>query len=154
MTGPGTPGEAVGSNISRLAGVVRTAEIARGRIDHALVFSTNNACRGVYRYPATKTDGPSDRSDCIPEGARVQLDPSLDVASMPGLTKAERVVAKALQTYGAYAMDIGGANMAFIFEDPSGRADPYPAAGLGWDYIGMDGIPWSKLRVLRNWNGN
>jgi hypothetical protein len=154
IAGPGTPGVAVGSNISRLAGVVRTAEIAQGRIDHALVFSTNNACSGVYRYPAGKTDGRSSRMDCIPHGARIQLDPTLDVATMPGLTKAERSVAKALQTYGAYSMDSGGANMAFIFEDPSGRADPYPAAGLSFDYIGMDGIPWSKLRVLRNWNGS
>lgn len=153
LDGSGTPGAAVGSGISRLAGVVRIREVQQGRIDHALVFSTNNACQSVRRYPASKTDGASARADCIPEGARVQLDPSLDVAALPGLSKGERMVAQALQTYGAYAIDNGGANMAFIFETPSGEADPYPGVGFGWDYFGMDRIPWSRLRVLRAWDG-
>lgn len=152
LDGPGTPGSAVGSGISRLAGVVRADEIRRGRIDHALVFSTNNACRSSYRFPASKTDGSSNQADCIAEGARIQLDPSIDLASVPGLTRGERAVARALQLYGAYAIDNGGANMAFVFEVPRGD-DPYPDAGLAWDYFGMDRIPWSGLRVLSSWNG-
>lgn len=153
VDGSGTPGAAVGSGISRLAGVVRVSEVEQGRIDHALVFSTNNACRSVRRYPASKTDGASARTDCIPEGARVQLDPRIDVDALPGLSAGERMVARALQTYGAYAIDNGGANMGFVFETPSGEADPYPGIGFGWDYFGMDRIPWSKLRVLRQWDG-
>jgi hypothetical protein len=153
INGSGTPGAAVGSGISRLAGVVRTSEVRQGRIDHALVFSTNNACRSVKRFPASKTDGASSRTDCIPEGARVQLDPAINVEALPGLTAGERMVARALQTYGAYAIDNGGANMAFVFETPSGESDPYPAVGFGWDYFGMDRIPWNRLRVLRQWDG-
>ncbi len=152
LDGPGTPGAAVGAGVSRLAGVVRAREIADGRIDHALVFSTDNACTQAYRYPASKTDGGSTRPDCIPEGARIQLDPAVDVDAL-GLGSAERAVARALQTYGAYAIDNGGAPMAFIFENPAGEADPYPAAGLRWDYFGLDGIPWHSLRVLRQWDG-
>lgn len=151
--GSGTPGAAVGAGVSRLAGVVRIAELQAGRIDHALVFSTDNACRGTRRFPASKTDGASLRPDCVPEGARLQLDPAVDVEALPGITPGERIVARALQTYGAYAIDNGGARMAFSFEMPSGEADPYAELGFTWDYFAMDRIPWNRLRVLRAWDG-
>jgi hypothetical protein len=154
IDGPGTPGQAVGAGLSRLAGVVRADEIASGVIDHALVLSTNNACPSVYRYPASKTDGRSSRSDCVPEGARIQLDPSIDVNALAGATRAEKIVARALQVYGAYVIDNGGAKMAYIFEVPSGEADPYCGSGLCSDYQAMQHIPWSRLRVLRAWNGS
>lgn len=153
VDGDGRGSTTTGAGISRLAGVVRTYEIRNGRIDHPLVFSTNNACQSVFRYPATKTDGASGRSDCIPEGARVQLDPSINVDSLVGLTAAERMVAKALQTHGAYNIDNGGARWAFIFETPIDESSPYPAVGLNRDYQAMSGIPWNRVRVLRQWDG-
>jgi len=138
--------------------VVRVEEIARGRIDHALVFSTNNPCRDDHRYPATKTDGDSSRADCVPEGARVQLDPSIDLDTV-ALTSAERTIATALQIYGAYAVDTGGAPMAFYFEvasdsTPSHPGSVYTDAGLTKDYYSLANIPWEGLRVLRSWDGN
>lgn len=147
---------AVGAGVSRLAGVVRTYEIEQGVIDHALVFSTEY-CLGPdggtnFRFPATKTDGKYIGSDGIPEGARVQLDPAINVDAIAGISKGEKAVAKALQKYGAYAIDCGGAAMAFSFENPIGKNDPYPAAGLVNDYFEMDKIPWDKLRVLKAWN--
>lgn len=150
----GTPlGGATGAGIPLLSGLVRLSDVRRGHIDHALTFSSANACAGRHGYPAVKTDGLSHQADCIPEGARVQLDPSVDVARLPGLTKAERMVALALQKYGAYCRDRGGARMAIIFEDPAGKPNPYQAAGLRWDYQRLSHIPWSKLRMLRSWNG-
>jgi hypothetical protein len=146
-------GGAVGAGFSGLAGLVRAFEIRQGRIDHALHFSTDNACAGRFAYPATKTDGASSAADCVPEGARVQLDPSVDVAAIPGITPGERTVARAMQVYGAYNRDNGGAPMAFGFENPAGRADPYPAAGLTPDYYAFPHIPWKRLRVLASWNG-
>jgi hypothetical protein len=153
IDGIGNGGAATGSDISRLAGVVRTFEMRQGVINHALVFSTNNACHGVYRFPAGTTDGSSLRSSCIPEGARIQLDPSINVDAIANMTAGERMVAKALQKYGAYAIDNGGANMAFVFEVPSGETNPYPSVGFSGDYFGMDRIPWTRLRVLRQWDG-
>lgn len=146
---------AVGAGISRLAGLVRVNEIRNGDIPHALVFSSAKACRGSYRYPATKTDGNSSAANCIPEGARIQLDPSIDVDSIAGITPGERTIAKALQTYGAYVGDTGGANMAFPFEVPTSEdgTNPYPAAGLAWDYHNMAHIPWNRIRVLGSGTG-
>ncbi|MCL7960264.1 MAG: hypothetical protein M8861_08735 [marine benthic group bacterium] len=147
-----------GAGVSHLAGVIRVEEIAQGRIDHALVFSTNNACRDVYRFPATKTDGKSSRIDCVAEGARIQLDPAVALDGL-GLTPAERAIAQALQTYGAYAIDTGGTPMAFYFEiasdaTPSDPGSVYTGSGLLNDYFVLDAIPWEHLRVLNTWDGS
>ena len=152
--GRGPSGGATGAGVNLLAGVVRTDEIRAGRIEHALSFGTDNACVGTYRYPATKTDGASPRGDCIPQGARVQLDPRIDVEAIPGITEGEITVARALQEYGAYARDNAAAPMAFAFEKPTDGRDPYPTAGFRWDYYDMPHIPWDRLRVLRAWDGD
>jgi hypothetical protein len=144
----------------RLAGVIRVHEIEQGVISHALVMSIDNACKDVFREPALKTDGTSTREDCTPRGARLQLHPGIDLGALPELTKAERAVARALQEYGVYVIDSGGAPMAISFElarDASSASDPgavYAAAGLAWDYYALSHVPWRRLRVLRQWDGS
>ena len=153
LSGSGWGGASTGSGASRLAGVVRASEIQAGWIDHALVLQTDNVCRGTYRAPALKTDGDSTRSDCLPEGARLQLDPSIDVSSLPGITSAERTVARALQLYGGYVIDRGGSPLSVSFEKLPGSTTTSPGAayveaGLRWDYDGLPHVPWNRLRVL------
>lgn len=144
----------LGFGASRLAGVIRCHEIAAGVINHALVFATNNQKTVDYRYPARKTDGTSVRSDAIPAGARLQLDPSINVNdSAYGMNAGERIVARALQVYGAYVCDNTSPKIGVIFEAPSGESDPYPGVGLEWDYFALSHIPWSSCRVLASWNG-
>ena len=147
-----------GAGASRLGGVVRVSEIQAGVIEHALVVQSDNVCAGVFRAPALKTDGDSTRADCIPEGARLQLDPSIDVSRIAGITPAERTVARALQRYGAYVIDRGGAPLSLSFERaPDATAGSpgavYTRAGLSWDYHGMPKVPWKRLRVLKTWQG-
>lgn len=154
MQGSGTGGGATGAGVPLLAGLPRLAEMTEGHINHALGFISDNTCASVYRYPASKTDGKSAQSDCIPEGARIQLDPSIDVDAIPGITPGEKIVAHALQTYGAYCKDSGGARLAFGFENPVGKSNPYPALGFSWDYYAMPHIPWNRLRVLGDWSGS
>lgn len=155
LSGDGyTPGAAqTGAGVPRLAGVVRVAEVEQGEIPHALAFATDNACEGEHRYPASKTDGWSPAEGCIPEGARIQLDPDVDLDALEGLTPAERTVARALQTHGAYAMDNAGTRMTFIFETAEPGDGAYRRAGLLHDYHRLDGIPWERLRVLGSWDG-
>ena len=146
-------GTSRGSGFAVLAGVVRIHEIRQGQIRHALEFSTSKCQRGVFREPAITTDGNVDSPDAIPEGARVQLDPSLDVNTIPGITTGEKIVARALQIYGAYNVDCGGAPMAFGFELPQpSQTDTYSAVGLTHDYFELRHIPFGKLRVLATWD--
>jgi hypothetical protein len=158
LSGSGWGGGSTGAGASRLAGVVRVSEIEAGVINHALVLQSDNVCASVVRAPALKTDGDSNRSDCIPAGARLQLDPAVDLTRLSGLTPGERAVARALQVYGAYLIDRGGASLSVSFElapDASAGSpgSTYVRSGFGWDYYGMPHIPWHRLRVLRTWNG-
>ena len=146
--GSGPQGGATGGGVNALAGVIRTFEMRSLTIPHALSIATDNSCAGQFRAPATKTDGSSTRSDCVPEGARLQLDPSIDVEAIPGITPAEKAVARALQVYGAINRDNCGSNICVAFEAPIGEADPYPAVGLDHDYHTMPNIPWTRLRVI------
>lgn len=151
IAGTGWGGAATGSGASRLAGVVRVAEIEQGEIPHALALQSSNACP-TFRSPALKSDGTSERGDCIPEGALLQLDPSLDLGTL-GLSKGEFAVATALQRYGGYLMDVAAAPMSMSFEldrdAESGQLGKvYREAGFRWDYDAMERIPWRKLRVL------
>lgn len=100
-------GGATGSDISRLAGIIRLDEVKAGIIPHALVGPTNNSCN-TWRWPALKSDGWSTRADCIPEGAHMQLDPSIDLNTVSGMRPIDKMVATALQVYGWYNVDNGG----------------------------------------------
>ncbi len=158
LTAPGWGGASTGAGASRLGGVVRVDEIAAGVINHALVVQTDNACAVRYRAPAVKTDGKSTRTDCIPEGARLQLDPTINLNAIPGLTPGERAVARALQVYGAYVIDVAGTSMSVSFEvardaTATSPGATYTRAGLSWDYYGMPRVPWHRLRVLTTWQG-
>jgi len=147
---------ATGAGISRLAGVIRTGEVRRGRISHALVGPTGFSCKGRYRYPAVKSDGWATRSDCIPEGARVQLDPRVNCAALPGIPRWELMVCRALKKYGWYNIDngnVGNEGFGIQFENPAGERDPYPALGLH-DYSPLRHVPLHRLRVLRAWNAS
>lgn len=161
LTGNGidTSGSATAAAIARYAGVVTAAEFstalaANTGINHALAFSTDIAGPD-FVYPAAKSDGQNWAGVAVPlpEGYRIQLDPAIDVDAISGMTPGERVIAKTLQTHGAYVVDQGAARMAFAFEllDDATSTSPgsvWVNAGFAWDYYNMSGIPWSQLRVL------
>lgn len=150
-------GNATATELSRLAGIVLLNEIEAGEIPHALFFASD-AAGPTFRYPAQKSDGVNDAGVAvpIPEGARVQLDPSIDLSAISGITAGELAVGRALQKYGAYCGDKGGSRMGFIFEYQGGTSPgaSYVSAGFGWDYFDMTHIPWSSLRVLKKWDGS
>jgi hypothetical protein len=145
-------GSATASGASRLGGIIRIAEIAQGDIPHALALQSTYVCANVFRSPATNTDGRYQGADCIPEGARIRLDPAVDVNALSA-TSAERAVAQALQTYGGYVVDYGGAPLSVSFEldttAPNGTIGTvYEQAGLRWDYDSLPLIPWNRLQVM------
>lgn len=158
--GDGIPKPASGyAGGSYLAGLLRVREIAQGRIPHALAFGTKFARKGVWRHPAQQTDGKLTGEETIPVGARIQLDPTLDLDAIPGLTPGERTIAEALQIYGAYCVGASGEPFLFFCElapDATAVDQPgavYSANGLTGDGAPLSHIPWERLRVLKQWDG-
>lgn len=95
-----------GMGTSYLAGCVRPWEILQGHIDHPLTISGPFA-GAAFVFPASKSDGSGSK---IPEGTRFQLLPSKTEAdfSSLGLSATAKIVARCLQTYGVYIVDVGG----------------------------------------------
>jgi hypothetical protein len=97
-----------------LAGLIRPWEVEAGRIEHALAFGYTLSRLDRCVWPASKTDGDDDRPDAIPQGARLRLDPAVDVNAIAGLDAAGRVIARALQEYGMILIDNSGSNKIYV----------------------------------------
>jgi hypothetical protein len=136
------PGRASGVPI--IAGLIMLDEILQGRIRHRLAFcSPYSALRRFIHPPVVWTDGPC--ADGLPEGAVVQLDPGLDLDRL-ALSPGAKVVARALQEFGAVNTDTGGGNALY-------GEGLWAAPGRTWSGVladhGLMSIPMSSYRVLR-----
>lgn len=132
-----------GAGLPYLGGLVRPDEIAAGRIDHALAFAYRYPSKD-YVFPASKSDGKGTTGRDLPEGTRLQLDPTLtaDQLTRLGVTPTGLVLATALQTYGMYVVDNSGSAKVYLQDRPT----------AGWDtsinrtILGT--IPWSRFRII------
>jgi hypothetical protein len=141
-------GGVLGSGLDEAGGVIRPEEIAQGVIKHALVLAIPYTRSNFFACPAVKTAGGHDDPNALPFGARVQLDPSFDVAAQPW-SKWEKVVAVALQKYGAYVGDIGG-SMAVRAEANLNRGyEAWSRAGVFQVSPSLSNLPWPMFRVLQ-----
>jgi len=109
-----------GSGCPSVAHLIRPEEIEAGVILHPLGcalktvgpyeggsrFSTS---KGFVRQPATHTDRKvaSTNPNEIPEGARIQLDPTINLDSL-GLSSTGKIIAKCMQDYGIVCVEAGG----------------------------------------------
>jgi hypothetical protein len=125
------------AGLPMLPGLARVDEVRAGAIDHALriaIPSTQNA----YIHPATHAASSSTNPALPPMGLRVRLKATYDISALHGQA---RVIARALQVYGALVADNSGGARVFI----SGTPDP------GWDDDDLDqlkGIPASALEAV------
>jgi hypothetical protein len=134
-------------------GIIRPEEIAQGHIDHALVLRTPYVRANYIACPATNVWGPlspgyKDDPKAIPLGARVQLDPKFDLAAT-SWPKWKKVVARALQTYGAYVADIGGTLEIGAEASLLRGYDAWAKTGMTTSPApSLRSLPWSRFRVL------
>jgi hypothetical protein len=124
-------------------GKIRPEELAAGSINHALVFGFPYTKEGGPVLPATSSDGHSTASGAIPEGARLQLDPSLDLASL-GLNAWQATIARALQKFGMILGDTGGTVGLSAVNAISFPGTPYPWGDVSYAYL-----PTSLLQHMR-----
>lgn len=120
-----------------IAGLLPTSdEVARGEVAHALRFVLPNARMktGVYVHPAGHAGGPeSDNPDAPPYGVRLRLKSSFDESPF---TAAERVVLRAMKTYGMLLSD--GGEIALTFADDR-------RSTAKWSALGVDAQSFSDI---------
>lgn len=166
IDGDGLRSGATAANFGNLAGVIRTAELAAGRINHAL-FLVVRCSSGRVVYPA-RGAGRScaelglPTHDAPPMGARFQL--AMSVAEIDALAVPEwkKTILRAMATYGMFVGDTGGGSWGTKMESGStftsfGYPDPLVrfAQANGWTHdedvwVGKlhDGVDWTRLRMI------
>jgi hypothetical protein len=134
---PDTYTSADAAGLPIFLGLARADEARAGAIHHALRIAIPHTQR-AFIHPATHAASSSTNPALPPMGLRLRLKASFDVAALHGQA---RVIAQALQTYGALVADNSGGSKIFI----SGTPDP------AWDDDDLDqlkGIPASALEAV------
>ena len=105
------------SMLPSFAGLIRTGELASGRIPHALAVQMSpGMMKNQADWPAYAFDRNSGYGGTLPMGALLAIPPDVDVTKL-GLTPRGVVLARAAQDYGVYIVDRGGGNgMNFLAE--------------------------------------
>jgi hypothetical protein len=133
---------ATASRAPYIGGLVRYEEVMSGTVAHALHMIIPTTRVNTYKTPAVNTDGRNAGTQFIVEGARVQLDPALNLDTLD-LSPASKVIARALQVYGAYVMDTGSGWAV--------KLQNLGATGGAWKNLVIDlsKLPIEKFRVLK-----
>jgi hypothetical protein len=140
------------TSLSVAGGLITFDDLRSGQINHVLSISVSNVRAGVYASPARRDDGQSTSPLSLPEGARLRLNPNLDLATLH-LPRLTLLIAEAAQRYGIIVRD-RSYGIAFFAQDPVPTgAEPY--AGAGGYFEGMyptqllSSFPWDQLQVLK-----
>ena len=132
-----------------VGGAMTVAQLQAGDIDHALALAIPDTRAGAYASPAERSDGVIDSPDAIPEGARLRLDPNLNITSLH-LPPFTRLIVEAAQRYGIVVRDTAGV-VSFIAEDPADKNFTVfrrLAQGLYPNRL-LAQFPWSHLQVVK-----
>jgi hypothetical protein len=107
-------------------------------------YHTTAGYHGRFADPASKSDGSGSEETDLPEGARLQLDPSLGERDFDTwkLSPAARVIARALQTYGMYVIDHSGSSKIYLEDQRTAQWE----SDIDRDVVSA--IPWSAFRVI------
>lgn len=143
------------AGLSREALAIGIREIRQGEIKHAVALELPWSMVANYHVaPATRHDGTATGADAIPEGARLRLDPTLDISTLR-LSQIARIVAVAAQRYGFVVTDQSGtvsipAEEPWAYQAAMGGKDPWPALQEGRaTYEVFRNFPWDRLQVLQ-----
>jgi fibronectin type 3 domain-containing protein len=169
------------------AGMVTMAELQAGQINHALALDIpgyglpgaacayynwrlpNNMGSTPVAWPAQRGDGTYFGPDCVPEGARLRIEPGFNLSSIQ-LPKVARMFAVAAQKYGMIVRDRDAGGVSFFAEDPvslrgeGAKLNPYTnqpwtnpgsspsqssllAGAPTWSMF--KNFPWSHVQVMK-----
>lgn len=126
-----------------------TKKPASSSWDHAVALAYPGTLARTYVRPASRTDGRcNDASACIPQGARLQLDPAINCRTWATFTAGwQHQLCRTLQKYGMIIVDSGSALLA---EHPASLGSytfpwAHPPVGLPADLANhLRVIDWTK----------
>jgi hypothetical protein len=136
------PWGARASSAALAGGLIRPTEVKQGVIPHALACAAPKHLIGPPVSPATTGDG-TGGPGAMPMGSRLQLDPSVDIATL-GLEPGEEMIARALQVYGAYIVESSSAFACYARNSSTLSPSAYPAS---WANGIRKDILW-RMRVV------
>ncbi len=140
------------SSLSIAGGLITLEDLEQGQINHALAIAVPDTRAKVFAAPAERTDGSSSEATSLPEGARLRLNPHLDLAALH-LPRFTLMLAEAAQKYGIVVRDTA-ANIALYAQDPT-PTGTNPYSGKSGFYEGKSPaallavFPWSELQLLK-----
>ena len=121
------------------------AKLTQGHIDHALSLVSRHVRVNFAACSATHYDRSQNDTSALPEGAEVQLDPTFNVDAQSCPTW-EKIIAKALQSYGAFISDQGPTLAIRSITDIN-------PGNMTWSSLGtpkgpsLSNLPWTSFRV-------
>jgi len=140
------------SSLSLAGGLITLEDLQHGQIDHALALAIPSVRAGVYASPAQRTDGTSSNPLSLPEGAHLQLDPSLDLTRLH-LPRITLMIAEAAQRYGIFIRDRARVTHFFAQDPTPTGANPYSGPGGYFEARSpaqlLAQFPWEHLVLLR-----
>ena len=141
-----------GSGFPVIAGLIRPEELAEGEIWHALIFTFSKNREKWYLPPAARSDGYYVGRQYPMEGMKLQLDPTLSDSDFNRwrLNREGKIVARALQKYGMYDGDNGGAmalQPQLLDQDHDRHRAKWESLFPGF-YKNIKKIPTDKFRVI------
>jgi hypothetical protein len=134
---------ATATSLPLLGGLIRLNELKARQIRHALAMAIPEPGQG-FVPPAQRGDGERRSPLAMPEGTRLRLPATLNLARLR-LTPIGRKIARAAQRYGIIVRDRAGSVVFYGEESPRTGRDPYD--GLSGDRA-LAGFPWRRLQVL------
>jgi len=156
---PGINGEKAptGASTSSLAGLLRAYDATHldtdGTYGHALQGSSMYGAKGRWVSPATSSDGPDTSPSAIPQGSRLQLNPSFNCEAIS--VRGVRAYCKTAQKYGIILMDTSPVHALTIYQEDVKDNTPAtgnPFAGGYWgtdaDWPSLASVPLGQFRVV------
>lgn len=145
------PGGGVTSGAALIAGAIRSDELARGVVPHAL-FASTNCVSGSYVYPGSAQAQLCSSGTGPPVGARLQLTLTDAQINALGLPAWEAAILHAMHDYGVYILDTSGGSspgsLYLRFESQTQYAAynaAYPYASMGLNIGGFDtALSWGQ----------
>src|SRR5207249_3775132 len=176
LYGTGVDGGHGGSRLSSLGGTIRLGELVSGGvIRHVMkvnVYGLNNyyydGTTQGYRWPASQADGCA--ATCyggtVPAlrmGSLLTIPASVNIDNLGLETEPAKILARAFQDYGAYAVDDTAWSVYAIATEfsPQGRVDDEFSTAWGFPInAASKGVPWARdmdrlfgaLNVVDNWD--